>query len=337
MANEGQLKILKRGHEAWNAWRRDNQDIHIDLSGVDLIRVNLFGMHLQRADLRRANLRGADLNLAFLGQADLSKANLTGANLTGANLMEANLTGADLEFANLSLANLSLTNLSETQLNETIFNDVDLSQVAGLATCIHRYQSCLDSRTLIRSGPLPLNFLRGCGLSDKYIKYIPSLFQDTVIQFYSCFISYSSADVEFAKRLHADLQNVGVRCWFAPEDVKSGEKLYDQIDMAIRVHDKLLLVLSEHSIASEWVTTELRRCRRAEKKENRRKLFPLRLTSYETLQDWECFDADYGKDLAVEVREYFIPDFSNWKDYDSYQLALDRLLRDLKESEKKKA
>ena len=25
----------------------------------------------------------------------------------------------------------------------------------------------------------------------------------------------------------------------------------------------------------------------------------------ETLRDWECFDADSGKDLAVELREYF--------------------------------
>ena len=38
------------------------------------------------------------------------------------------------------------------------------------------------------------------------------------IEFYSCFISYSSKDEEFAKRLHADLQSNGVRCWFAPEE-----------------------------------------------------------------------------------------------------------------------
>ena len=31
----------------------------------------------------------------------------------------------------------------------------------------------------------------------------------------------------------------------------------------------------------------------------------------ETIQAWECFDADSGKDLATELREYFIPDFSD--------------------------
>jgi hypothetical protein len=48
------------------------------------------------------------------------------------------------------------------------------------------------------------------------------------------------------------------------------------------------------------------------------------------LRHWECFDADTGKDSAIEIREYFIPDFSRWKDGDCYQQAFERLLRDLK-------
>jgi hypothetical protein len=55
--------------------------------------------------------------------------------------------------------------------------------------------------------------------------------------------------------------------------------------------------------------TEIRKARETEKKEKRRKLFPIRLTDFETLRDWTCFDADTGKDLAVEVREYFAPIF----------------------------
>jgi hypothetical protein len=62
-------------------------------------------------------------------------------------------------------------------------------------------------------------------------------------------------------------------------------------------------------------------------------LFPIRLVDWETIRDWDCFDADTGKDLAVEVREYFVPDFSCWKEHDFYQQAFDRLLRDLKASE----
>jgi Pentapeptide repeats (8 copies) len=47
-------------------------------------------------------------------------------------------------------------------------------------------------------------------------------------------------------------------------------------------------------------------------------------------QDWKLFDGDRGIDSAREIREYFIPDFSNWKDHDSYAKAFERLLRDLK-------
>ena len=68
--------------------------------------------------------------------------------------------------------------------------------------------------------------------------------------------------------------------------------------------------------------TEIRKARAQEKKENRRKLFPIRLMDYDTLRDWTCFDADTGKDLAVEVREYYIPDFSNWKNQDALAVTM---------------
>ena len=87
-------------------------------------------------------------------------------------------------------------------------------------------------------------FLRGVGLPDNLIDYLPSLLNQP-IQFYSCFISYSSKDQAFAERLHADLQAKGVRCWFAPHDMPIGAKILDAIDEAIRLRDKVLLILSE--------------------------------------------------------------------------------------------
>jgi hypothetical protein len=80
---------------------------------------------------------------------------------------------------------------------------------------------------------LPQVFLRGCGLPDSLIEYLPSLLNQA-IRFYSCFISYSTQDQEFADLLHCDLQNKGVRCWFAPHDIAGGKKIHEQIDSAIR-------------------------------------------------------------------------------------------------------
>jgi uncharacterized protein YjbI with pentapeptide repeats len=345
-----------------------------DLDGADLDEANLkranltttnfFGADLYGADLSEAELYGADLDKAKLNRTNLSRADLIGADLDGADLDGADLNRANLSRANLSEANLNNTNLNRADLNRadlnrailwnTIFASVDLSAVKGLDTVIHNGPSHIDTHTLTRSkGKIPIKFLRGCGLSDHQIEMskledptlsadqiidttykISNLLTGDAIKYHSCFISYSHKDEDFAQQLYDGLQESGVRCWYAPEDMKGGDKLYPQIDQAIGLHDKLLLVLSEQSLQSEWVTTEIRRARKMEFKEKQRKLFPIRLMDMHVLTEWKCFDADTGKDLAVEVREYFIPDFSKWKkDHDAYQTSFERLLRDLKAEE----
>ena len=148
--------------------------------------------------------------------------------------------------------------------------------------------------------------------------------------YYSCFLSHSPEDFEFVKKLYNRLRGAGVQVWFAPENIHSGQKLHEQIYEAIRQNVKLLLVLSEHSINSEWVKTEFGNARKSEVRDGKQKLFPIRLIDMRTLRDWECFDADIGKDTAVEVREYFIPDFSEWKDDAAFEKAVNRLLCDLR-------
>jgi hypothetical protein len=207
----------------------------------------------------------------------------------------------------------------------------------GLDTVRHDGPSTIGIDTIYRSqGKIPLTFLRGAGVPDIFIEYMGSL-TAAAFEFYSCFISYSSKDQEFADRLYADLQNQGVRCWFAPHDMRGGEKSNEQIDEAIRRYERLLLILSPNSIESEWVKTEISKARKREIAEKKKVLFPIRLVSMKKIQDWECFDSDIGKDSAKEIREFHIPDFSKWKNYDSYQEAFENLLRDLKAKDPKAA
>jgi hypothetical protein len=121
-----------------------------------------------------------------------------------------------------------------------------------------------------------------------------------------------------------------VRCWFAPHDIQGGKKIHEQIDNAIRIYDRLLLILSDHSMASRWVKTEIAYAREKETKQKCQVLFPIGLVPYEKIQPWKLFDADLGDDSASEIRKYFIPDFSNWKNHDSYQKAFEKLLKDFK-------
>jgi TIR domain len=142
------------------------------------------------------------------------------------------------------------------------------------------------------------------------------------IQFYSCFISYSSKDQNFAERLHADLQNNGVRCWFAPNDLRIGDKTWDTIDEAIRLRDKVLLILSEASIASDWVEDEVSKGLAEERERKESVLFPVRIDDavMHATEPW-----------ARKLRDQRnIGDFRGWKDHDRYKKHFQRLLRDLK-------
>jgi hypothetical protein len=87
---------------------------------------------------------------------------------------------------------------------------------------------------------------------------------------------------------------------------------------------------------SRWVQTELIQARRKELNEGRKVLFPISLVEFQKLQEWTSFDADTVTDFARELRKYYIPDFSNWKDHDWYIKAFDRLLNDLKAEESKR-
>jgi uncharacterized protein YjbI with pentapeptide repeats len=324
MANEELVRILKSGVREWNAWRRQEQNAMVDFSGAGLNNADLGSGEFSKADFS-----GADLNNANLGGADLSSANLRYAYLNGADFVGAHLLGADFSGAQLAAANLSNATIGWTN-----FVDVDLSTSTGLDTVRNIGPSSIGIDTFFKSkGNLPEVFLRGAGVPEEFITYGRSLVGNP-IQFYSCFISYSTKDQEFADRLYADLQAKQVRCWFAPHDVQGGKKLYEQIDEAIRLYDKLLLILSPASMGSEWVKTEIKKARKRELREKRRRLFPIRLVDFETLQDWECHDAaetETGKDSAAEIREYFIPDFSQWKtNHDAYKSAFDRLLHDLR-------
>ena len=328
-----------------------------DLRRANLSGTNLIGANLFDANLESANLKGASLNGASLGKANFHRANLTETDLTEVNLTDADLSGADLSSADLgnahvynaslrgalleetilththfSHADLSGADLQNAIIAETAFGDCDFTDAKGLDLANHVSPSAVGIDTVYRSkGRISESFLRGCGVPDGFITQMHSLVgAEDGIQFYSCFISYSGKDEDFAKRLHGKMRDAHLRVWFAPEDIQGGKKLHEQIETAIRVYDKLLVVLSEASLQSEWVMTELRKARKAERQSGKRKLFPVRLVDFETLRGWECFDADSGKDLAVELREYFIPDFSNWKDHDQFEAAFARLLKDLR-------
>ncbi len=93
----------------------------------------------------------------------------------------------------------------------------------------------------------------------------------------SCFISYSTKDEEFVQRLRQGLAAGGIGCGFDKDNFKTGGKFRVIIDEWIQASDKLLLVLSEHSVKSDWVEKEVETALEMEREQKRTAIFPIRL------------------------------------------------------------
>ena len=280
-----------------------------------------------------------------LDNANLGGAALQSASLVGTSLCEAQLNASVLLETQLCGANLQGADLRGAVLIGTVFAETNLRH-ALLDSCTFHGTCSIDSGTHRRSGSLSLSFLRGCGLQDWEIEAaklydqtltndqfidiqqrIYDLRQGPPIQYQSLFISYASVDKEVAIKIHKDLQDNGVRCWFAPEDLMIGQKIRPGINEAIQNHERALVILSKQSVTSTWVQAEVETALEKESNENREVLFPIRVDE-EVMQSKDSL-------LAHIRRTTHIGNFTTWQNENSYQQAFRRLLKDLREGRPK--
>ena len=125
------------------------------------------------------------------------------------------------------------------------------------------------------------------------------------IQVNPLFVSYSHRDAVFVEKLERLFDKRGIRYWRDVHDLKAG-RLETQIDRAIRLNPTILLVLSEHSVESDWVEWEVRKARELEKELKREVLCPVALD-----EAWKS--CPWPQRLRVQIEEYNILDFSDWR------------------------
>jgi len=71
------------------------------------------------------------------------------------------------------------------------------------------------------------------------------------------FLSHSSHDRTFVRKLTDVLRSHGVPVWYSPVNIIGAQQWHDQIGRALRRCDWFILVLSPHSVNSKWVKREL--------------------------------------------------------------------------------
>ncbi|HET9907221.1 MAG TPA: toll/interleukin-1 receptor domain-containing protein [Anaerolineales bacterium] len=318
------------------------------LTRVDLREANLNSARLSLSNLSRASLIGASLHQATLRETRLSqtiimKSDLRDADLSGAYLQKTVLASNDLTGAYLYNAQLSDVYLNETKFTNaafaaTTFGDTDLSIANDLETASHHGPSTIGLDTIHKSkGNIPIGFLRGCGLSDADIEFaklsnpdfsneqinkilyrVYELRASQAVQISPLFISYSHADGLFVDKLDEHLNKKGIRFWRDVHDMKSG-KIETQIDRAIRQNPTVLLILSEHSLQSDWVQHEVRTARELEKDLSHDVLCPVALDD-----SWK--NSSWPRRIMEQVMEYNILDFSAWKEDDKFGVTFKKLI-----------
>lgn len=161
-------------------------------------------------------------------------------------------------------------------------------------------------------------FANQAAIALQKVKQIDSSRERSISTKSSCFISYSSKDENFVNKMYSDLQANQIKCWYAPVDMKIGDRIRSRIDEMIGDHDKLLLVLSKYSLISQWVEQEVESALELERKEERTILLPIRLD--DAPFSWESGWVTYVRNTRN------IGDFTKWKDEKSYKEAIIELL-----------
>ena len=311
-----------------------------DLYWANLSEANLRGANLRGADLQGANMTGSNLrstrmNAANLSQANISRANMSNAELIRANLYGADLSGVDLRGAVLKDTNLIGTNLTGADLDgadlsnaivgATLFGNVDLSNVKGLETLLHLGPSTVGIDTIYKSnGKVPVIFLKNAGVSRHLMDYI-ELFVDQNKKYYSCFIGFTDKNAEFALKLYEDLQAHGVRCWLAAERLKKRDRNHAIVDLAVKLHDKIILIFSEDSIERDWAENEYNSAIVKEMKNGTTSLVPITLDDSVKYTD---------KPWVIKMRRSrYLYDFAMWQDPESYRENLGYLIEGLNAEE----
>jgi hypothetical protein len=96
-----------------------------------------------------------------------------------------------------------------------------------------------------------------------------------------------------------------------------------EVDESIRLYDKLVVILSAHSLQAEPVIREIERALQKEARDKKEVLFPIRVDN--AVFTWK-------HELQADVVRKVVGDFREWQQPCTYQASLERLIDGLQAS-----
>ena len=307
-----------------------------DLTDADFEPSALAEADFFKADLTRANLSNCNAGESFLMQAKLVETKLSLTVFTGAVFGATTIKNVHLLTTELSDIQHALPSYIDGATIDNVRDDLLTARLLGQATEeAGRSKIGVDKLAEIERQINKImagirQFLLRAGSSKDDLERIDAVTPSLAEDFASVFISYSSRDEEFARYLYNQLTLYGISVWFAPNSMRGGKKIHEQVERAIGDQDKLILVLSDASLKSNWVSTEIITAFSREERQAPQVFYPIRIVEFDTIRAWTLFDADSGLDIAKRVREYYIPDFSEWENPLNIAEQLSRLVEDLR-------
>jgi hypothetical protein len=127
----------------------------------------------------------------------------------------------------------------------------------------------------------------------------------------SVFLSHSSKDKAFTRKLAERLRELGVRVWIDEAEINIGDSLQSKIAEAIEETDFVAAVISHNSVQSSWVQRELQMAMSRELEDRSVRVLPILIEPCE---------------LPSFLRDKLYADFSDPSDFDA---PFARLLRAL--------
>ena len=127
------------------------------------------------------------------------------------------------------------------------------------------------------------------------------------------FISHSSNDKPFVRKLAADLVASGVKIWIDEQNILVGDSIPEKIAQGLAESDFFLIVVSQNSANSEWVKKELSGAIVQEIERRKVTVLPIRPDT---------------APMPATIKDRSYADFSH-----SYEDGLEKLLRSIKSRE----